>query len=135
MGLLLIVSNGVAALGGELDWRVALHVAHAGRGPQAPQRGGEPLLGHAHERETELAIERRHARGRRQCSRRRGGGPVGQRHDEGQEQRGGVHATPASCSAVASAREARPRCEIASFSSGESSATVRCSPRGTKSGS
>ena len=47
------------------DRRVALDVAHARRGAQAPQRGGERrCLGRRTSDEPELAIERRHARGR-----------------------------------------------------------------------
>ena len=135
VGLRILAAHGAATLAGQVDRCVALDVAHAGRGAQAPQRRPEPALRQPYERETEVAIEHRDACSRRQRARRRRRGTRRERGDERQEERRGVHETPASRRAAASEREARPRCEIASFSSAVSSATVRSSPDGTNSGS
>ena len=124
-----------AALARECDRGVALDVADARRRAQAAQGDGHAALRQAHGHEPELAIEHGDLRGARNRARRRRHGAGRQRDDERQEGGREIHETPASPSAAASAREARPRCDTTSFSSGVSSATVRESPSGTKSGS
>ena len=124
-----------APLAGQPDGSVTLDVAHAGGGAQAAQRRGGTALRQPYQGEAELAIQRADLGAGGQGARRRRGGTGRQRHDERQQQCGEIHRAPASCRAPTSAREARPRCERASFSSGSSSATVRSSPSGTNNGS
>ena len=52
------------AVGGQLDRRVALDVAHARSGPQAAQGDGDAAPGQAHGDEPELAVEHRDLRRR-----------------------------------------------------------------------